>query len=497
MTVQLSNPPSVDELKIAISALSDGLERLGLEGANHLARVEDFIAGSVVVGVVGSERCGKSTIAKKLCSSVSEIALDEKQIKDAKANSLWDAVIVVTPADMALSHAELEFLKTLRKLQRPCYVLVSMADLLGVDTQRRAGEDEIARLRLGPNLDSLHVRWWFVGKDDCPEELVGALDRLQRQPHEFLHSRPALDALARILSEATKRMVQRVEQRDRERAALASLEAEVPLVLTHLTEEARLCRLRVRDAIRETEQGIVNATGQVAEGLVGWVVRSGRGDLADVTKPFTDASQILGEDLDRAVQECEPAFRAEALRVTKTADVLAVKLSIAIPTLDLPDWNWFSTKSMDALEHAKNVQLDPVIEDAVALAKEELEQRARKEGKSGKQEADKNQDDGVVRRTIEAIARRGEVTLSERLRNHMLMGVESLLGPRLKNLLDVVSHDVEEGASEAVDDCHQVFQNQVEQIRAPLQKRFDWSDAYQVLLSHADRIDEIRRAGSV
>lgn len=502
MTIQLSNPPSVHELKKAISNIGDGFNRLGLERTSHLTRVDDFIAGPPIVGVIGSERSGKSTLVRKLSESIQGVAFDEKQVKEASSNPLWDAVVVVTPSDMALSHVELELLKALRKLQRPCYVVVSMADLLGSDSARRAGEDEIARLRLGPNLDPLQILWWFVGKDDSPDELVGAIDRLQRQPADFLHSRVALDALSQTLSQSREEMVQRVDQRDRERAALSSLQAEVPLVLTHLAEEARLCRLRLRDAIRETEQGVVDATGQVAEGLVGWVVRSGRGDVQDVTKPFTDASKILGEELESAMRECEPSFRAEALRVTKTADALAEKLELEILALSLPAWDWFTTKSLDALEHAKNLNLSPIVEDAITLAKEELARRDQesggtKKGKSGKEDSGGDNEDGIVRRTVAAIAKKGDVPLGERLRNHMLMGVESLLGPRLKALLDSASDDVEIGSSKAVEDCHRAFQEQVEQIRSPLTKRYEWSDAYQLLLSYGDRIDEIRRVRSV
>ena len=110
MTIQLSNPPSVHELKKAISNIGDGFNRLGLERTSHLTRVDDFIAGPPIVGVIGSERSGKSTLVRKLSESIQGVAFDEKQVKEASSNPLWDAVVVVTPSDMALSHVELELL---------------------------------------------------------------------------------------------------------------------------------------------------------------------------------------------------------------------------------------------------------------------------------------------------------------------------------------------------------------------------------------------------
>lgn len=464
-----------------LSDVQVALQRLGLEGAGRTAEIEHFLGGPPMLLITGPVRSGKSVVAEALRDLVPSLELEKRIVEGCSPRSLADAVVAVTPATAALSMAELELLAGLHKLRRPAFVVVSGVNLLGEDgAARRVARQEIEQHRLRPRLEPLDVRWWFLSEDQPPGDLREALRFLLGLTDGRAHLRPALDLLSQVLEESVAEMTDRVRQRDEERAAFAGLEARVPPVLSHLKEAAHIARLRLRDAIREAQYALDQSVEPLAGGLAGWAARGGQGEVTEVLAPFEDARIKFIADLQAALDDGPATFEAEVVRVTGGATALAEEIGVQVRQHLIETEPWFSPSTLEALEAIKGTQLTTVIE--------EVESEVRKELQAPKSRAEK------ARRAVDQIWQGGRTPLDERLRTRLSAGLEALLEPRLQQLLERGSREVADAASRSASRRGAVLEQQVKELRAALNRRHDWSDAYRDLIDCTDTVKEARRA---
>src|SRR5262245_4972856 len=153
-------------LPAALARTADLTRTLGVDTVASVGAIRAFLEGPFIVAVAGLPKTGRSRIGAALSSALSDIDILELDVRRVPTFALWDVLIIVTPADRALSRAEEEIVRTTRQQRRAVVVAVTRSDLLGDAQSRVAGQEEIEKFRLNPILGPLGVGWFFCGAND-------------------------------------------------------------------------------------------------------------------------------------------------------------------------------------------------------------------------------------------------------------------------------------------------------------------------------------------
>jgi len=127
----------------ALARTVDATAKLGIDAAQDLASIREFAAGPFVVAIAGLPKTGRSRVGAAIASTAPRREVLEFDVRTVPRLPLWDVLLIVTPADRALSRAEEEFAKAARQQRRPVAVVVTRADLLGDATVRVSAQEEI------------------------------------------------------------------------------------------------------------------------------------------------------------------------------------------------------------------------------------------------------------------------------------------------------------------------------------------------------------------
>jgi hypothetical protein len=385
---------------------------------------------------------------------------------------LWDVLLIVTPADRALSRTEEELATAARQQRHPVAVVVTRADLLGDPKARVTAQEEIERFRLVPSLGPLGIKWFFSGASDSLDGLASFVSQTLGGEPSVTHEWPALDALNHVLDTATGQLGERLAVREREFNVLREIEAQLPLALAHLEEEVKLARLSVRDTLRAAEERLFEAGFALASSAVAWISRTGVGAWSDVEHPLRSAWDALLAAAGTVLDAERLRFQEEALRIASKIGAARETVGLAGDSSLALSASWSTKEFEDALKSAGKADLDPLFK---ALHKESQDAI-----KSEQEETEKRR--SVVNRIGSSLRHLAAGPLDDRLRTRVNADLEAIVRSRLGTLTEAASMAAESGARADAAAATAAMKERVVAFRTLLEDRHAWGTAYGELL---------------
>lgn len=459
-------------LEDALARTADATRKLGIDAAQDIAKIKAFADGPFVVAIAGLPKTGRSRVGAAIASSVARRDSLEFDVRSAPGLPLWDVLLIVTPADRALSRAEEELARATRQLRRPVAVVVTRADLLGDPKARASAQEEIERFRLIPALGPLGIKWFFCGADDRLDVLVSFVTQTLGGEPSVAHVGPAIDALNRVLDAATGKLGERIATREREFNVLREIEAQLPLALAHSEEEVKLARLSVRDSLRSAEEKLFEAGFALASSATAWISRLGVGAWSDVEYPLRAAWEALLAAAGAVLDGERVRFQGEALRIASKIDAAREAVGLVGDTSLVLSASWSNKDFDDVLRSAEKADLDPLFE---ALHKECQDAIKREKDESEKRKS-------VVNRIGSSLQHLAAGPLDDRLRTRVNADLEAIVRTRLGTLTEAASTAAELAARADAAAATAAMKKRVLAFRSSLEERHSWGTAYGELL---------------
>ncbi len=464
---------SFAELTIAegLTRTSNALQQLGLASEPEIGAIRSYLDGDFVVAVAGLPKTGRSQIGAALKTAQNRLDVVILDVGAVPMLPLWDVLVVVTPADRALSRVEEALVRTASQRRRPLVVAVTRAELLGDHEDRSSAEKEIERFRLVPSLGPIGIRWYFCGTEEPVEELTAFVTNALGTVPLSAHEGPARDALAMLLDASMAKLGERLAVREREYSILQDIEAQVPLAVAYAEEEVRLSRLSVRDGLRAAEEKLFEAGFALVSSATAWIARGGVGAWSDVEQPLRTAWTTLLETSGGALDVQRLRFQAEGHRIAR-------KISTARELVGLPavapvhfSGSWSNPQFEKALASAAACDLGPLF---LAFQKECAEvvklNRRHADEQSGKSRAGAGSN------------RSGPNGLDNRRRTLIHADLEAIVSMRLEALLEAASAAAEETGRIDAATLASAMKDQVSQLRTTLDDRHAWGASYGTLI---------------
>jgi hypothetical protein len=456
----------------ALARTADATRKLGIDAAQDLATIRAFADGPFVVALAGLPKTGRSRVGAAIASSAARRDVLEFDVRTVPRLPLWDVLLIVTPADRALSRAEEELARAARQQRHPVAVVVTRADLLGDAKARVSAQEEIERFRLVPSLGPLGIKWFFSGASDSLDALASFVSQALGGEPSVTHEGPALDALNRVLDSATGQLGERLAVREREFNVLREIEAQLPLALAHSEEEVKLARLSVRDTLRVAEEKLFEAGFALASSAVAWISRAGVGAWSDVEHPLRAAWDALLVAAGAVLDAERLRFQEEALRIASKIGAAREAVGFAGDSSLALSTSWSNKEFDDALKSAGKADLDPLFkalhkecQDAIKREKEEAEKRK-----------------GVINRIGSSLQHLAAGPLDDRLRTRVNADLEAIVRTRLGTLAEAASTAAESGARADAAAATASMKERVVAFRTSLEDRHAWGTAYGELL---------------
>lgn len=463
----------------ALRLARDALTALGLDGlAGEAARLVDFADGPTVVTVAGLPYTGRGPAAAAVTRALPDAVVVPVDLRELPAYPVWDALVVTTPADRALGRAEEATVLRARRWGCPVALVVTHAAAPDDPAEQAATEAEIERYRLLPALGGRGVRWWFAA-EPAAAHLAGVLD----EAPAALHERAARAALRLLLREAMAGLADRLAARERDQARLADVQAQLPLVGTHLTEQVKLVRLEVEDLVRQHHQALYDTAGETSRAVLAWLGRSGHGDWADVEQPLRTGWRIFGDRLDAVLDTVRESFHTEARRLEGKIARAESELGLtAGPPTALAE-PWRSADLDEARAALDDVSLEPLFAATSDAAHRAAERRREDERRETKVERNRVR---AAANRIGDLARQGATgAIEDRIPMRIHDDLDTALSARLRVFLNVAGTTAEAGARRDADDLRAVLRQRVDRLHEAVGERHVWRDAYAELVTLA------------
>jgi len=464
---QLTLDQALDQAEAAMTAL-------GIKTVDRLALIRGFTARSFVPVVTGLPGTGRSAAAQALATAVAASDPQVLDLRQAAEQMLWDLLVVVTPADRALSAEEVRLLGRARALAHPVLVLVSRVQVLGDGAERADGCAQIERVRLSPVLGPLGVPWFFQADEETVEAFTAAASAVARDP-ATAGRRPAIQALDLVLADAADQLADRVAARDAEFADLLALLAQSASANTYLAEQVKLSRVRALDPVRSAETGLTTAVLGLPEAAAAWLANDGLGAWSDVEHDLRAAWERLLAAAEVTLDAAREKFAAEVAGLAEAYTEAAERLGM--PPLPAPELgeagSWATAETGKALAALSAADFDPLLLKVENLSREELRKHDRSQTSNPIE---------LAGRAVSAVQDYVSSDFTESLRMHMSGGLEAVLRLRLDTLLAAYGIAAQEGAGRDLRAASDWFAQAGAQLRAGLEQRHAWGSAYGELL---------------
>jgi hypothetical protein len=459
-------------LSDALVRTADATAKLGIDAVQDLEAIRTFADGPSVVAIAGLPKTGRSRIGAAVASSSPRREVIEFDVRSMPRLPLWDVLLIITPADRALSRAEEELARAARNRRHPVAVVVTRADLLGEPSMRVSAQEEIERFRLAPSLGPLGVTWFFSGAADSLDSIASFVNEVLGSETTVLHEGPALDALSRVLETATGQLGERLAIREREFNILREIEAQLPLALARSEEEVKLARLSIRDTLRAAEEKLFEAGFALASAAVAWISRAGIGAWSDVEHPLRASWEALLEVVDNVLDLERLRFQEEASRIASKIGLARAAVGLAERNALEMSTSWSTRDFAEALKSARQADLDPLFKA--------LHQECQDAVKRGEEETERRK--GVISRIGSSLHHLSVGPLDDRLRTRVHADLEAIVRVRLGTVIEAASKAAEDGARGDAATATGAMKGQVVDLRALLEDRHAWGTAYGELL---------------
>ncbi len=421
----------------------------GLDRAGDLDAIRGFAAGPPVITVAAEASEYAAGVVALAESASSGATMQRTSLGDVRQPTLRDLLIVVTPADRALSLAEEVVVRNARASHCAVAVAVVEAEVFGDDLARTQAVTEIERLRLGPVLIPLAVPWFFLGMPERDEEFTSLLRRLP-SGHERA-ARLVLDAVVRSMLDALE---PRLAMHDEATGQWREADAERALVGGRLEHEARLIQMSVRRTLETAEQSVYQAGLDTAATIEAWLATRERADWGATEVPLREAWRRCLDAARDVVDRSRARFAAEVARLDPTSQPHA-----EIPGLPA---SWDTDDLRAAVASLAEVDLDRVLRDL----------RARESAMQKPDEEPSRLDriSGYVRLATDDV-------LPEGMREYLNAQLHLAIGPRMAGVVTAATTATLAGTRAASAAALSAFTDRLAARRAELGEQARWLSA--------------------
>ena len=461
----MASMPLFDDV---IRRAEDATRRLGIHETERFALIRSYAEGPPVVAVAGFSGTGRSRVGAAVASGATRPSVLKLDIRFPPPLLLWDVLLIVSPADRALSQAEEDLAREASRQRCPVAVVITRVDLLGDQLAREGALQEIERFRLRPTLSPMGIGWFFSGVEDPLESVVSFVNGALAGAPSASHQRASLTALSRVLGDASRQLGERLAARERELNVLRVFESQVPLVTAHLEEEVKLARLSVGDALRTSEGRLFESASTLASVAAAWVSRAGIGEWSDIESPLRTEWNELLETAAGVVDAERLRFQEEIARVAskidKARELVGLLQSHDVPVLT----TWSTAEFEDGLDALRKVSLRPLFDTLRRQCQEAVNE----------QRSAASPTQRVVRRIQSGLQQLAKPPLSSRLHDRIVEQLEALVSARLKTLLEAALEAAEEGARQDLGRATVALRQALLDLRSELAERYAWEGAY-------------------
>jgi hypothetical protein len=288
--------------------------KVGIDRGSDLDAIRRFADGPVVITVAAESGEHAASVAALAESAGIGATVQRTSLGSVAQPALCDLLIVVTPANRALSLSEESVVRKAHAHGSGVALALVDVGLFGDGPERKQAITEIERLRLGPALTPLAVPWFFLGTDEGDEAFTNALRRARSAGHE----RAARHVLDAVMHSMLDDLAARLAAHDQEAARLLQAEALLAAVPGRLEHEAGLVRMSLRRSLEAAEQNVYQAGLETPALLAIWLASRGRAEWAPVEEPLRQSwRQCL--DLARHIADrSRTRFAGEIARLDPT-----------------------------------------------------------------------------------------------------------------------------------------------------------------------------------
>ncbi len=463
---------------------------LGIDFSSDFDRMEAFLSGPPICAMTGISKKGIEVISheideKHLCTVV------QMPLEMVSPAVLADVVIVATPAYAALAKEEAEALIKLIKAGRPARLVVTELEVMGGEDDQKTAIKEIENLRLLRGLKPHGVEWLFW-RNDAPKKLADFLRSIFQQAEIMLHTGAFLEVLVLVLEKAKASMQEAERERSKAAQTIQNSEALFGQAATHIHHIANNALLTVRDSLREWRMRFDSAAQKTAFGLSGWISRKGVGDIDDALWPFLDTWRTFVAELDEVLNQPACIYRNEAEAIHRKLDEMARSISIEYPAAVAINPDWLSEKTREAADHMRETDIQIVLDAAKNEALSALKETEHNAGVNQKLESSSTIDDWKKRLRQKLDDLQGK-TPQARIETTLYFAIETMIGPRLERLIEVISEDITQQIPFSNEVFITEFKKRIEAVRKNYEKKYNWQGTYADLLTLIDVVDKERR----
>jgi hypothetical protein len=286
-------------------------EKAGIDRGSDLDAIRRFADGPVVITVAAESGGHASSVAALAESAGIGTTVQPTSLGSVAQPALRDLLIVVTPANRALSLSEENVVRKAHAQGSAVALAVVDVGLFGDGPERVQAITEIERLRLGPALTPLAVPWFFLGTDEGDAAFTNALRRAGSAGHE----RAARHVLDAVVHSTLEDLAGRLAAHDQEAERLRRAEAILAAVPGRLEHEAGLVRMSVRRSLEAAEQNVYQAGLETPSLLAIWLAGGGRAEWAPVEEPLRQSWRQCLDLARHIVDRSRIRFAAEIARL--------------------------------------------------------------------------------------------------------------------------------------------------------------------------------------
>lgn len=305
-------------LASALKQAADAARLAGLDRDGELAAISQFAEGPAVITVAEGALGRAAPVLPLIAVAGTGAAIERVPLSEVTTPALRDLLVVVTPADRALSLAETEVVRSAREHGYAAALAVVDTDAFGDGDDRALAIGEIEALRIRPALAPLGVPWFFLGTPAAESEFTSLVSAASACLHSS-HEQAGLAVLREVANSMLGDIAPHLAAHAEQAALLSKASTDLVALRARLEQEAQLTVLSVRTALQGAEQDVYTAGLAVPARFAALPASPAASDLAGAAAPLRLAWDGCLELAGEVVERARTRFAGELTRLDPTA----------------------------------------------------------------------------------------------------------------------------------------------------------------------------------
>ena len=475
----------IETMQDCLEVLIKSMQELNLGLTKDAEAIEKFYNNGIVIAIASISGVEQKEIAGVLSKKFPEVKIlqiDLERIPDLK---LWDILIVLTPADQALSHKEEIEIKNSVQNKIPTFLMV--VGLQYYIEELEEIRQELIEFRLKPILGSIKVSWGFYADNDITS-LSMYLSTVISLGLPHIHNCPTKNAI-RYISEASRiKLQEELKQHDIDNRKLQEFQQVLPLMERQFPEESNMAILRYKDVVRSIEDSLYEGAYQLVDASVIWVTRNGLGEWSDVVQDFYATWNANKSKIEYLLEQQSGRFREQLeyqnRRITKFSEDLDLFPNTPLEFRD----NWYSTEFEQAIQLFLEIKVELITQLVLEDCQECLANQSKTQNILEEESEESDISVGLdklrsgVSTLKETLSGLSAPSFESELKTKVISNMAALFQKRIERLLEVGVLVVDQSTKVDSQQGIEQMREKMKQYRSELSQRYHWGEAYKTLL---------------